>query len=301
MLNDKLNSAARLSYYQQRIENLLATTLPKASANPTQLHQAIRYSVLDGGKRIRPSLVYATGEALGVDLKVLDAPAIAIELIHAYSLIHDDLPAMDNDDLRRGKPTCHLAFDEATAILAGDALQMQAMQVLTQANQVGLSAEQIVSIVNLLSIAAGSRGMVGGQSLDLASTDKQLTELELENIHLHKTGALIRISVQMAIICAQQSGSKKAENLIHYAECIGLAFQIRDDILDVEGDTATLGKTKGADQALNKSTYPAIIGLTAARQKTNDLYRQAIDSLADFGDSAAHLRYIADFIVIRLK
>ena len=300
MSSDQL-AQQRLNYYQQRIEKALFKALPEITTHPTQLHQAMHYSVLGGGKRIRPSLVYATGEALGLDLDLLDAPAVAIELIHAYSLIHDDLPAMDDDDLRRGKATCHLAFDEATAILAGDALQMLAIQILSMQNQEKLSAEQSLTMISLLSIAAGSQGMVGGQSLDLSSTGNQLTEAELETMHTHKTGALIRASVEMAIICAQQSATTKATNLLHYADCIGLAFQVRDDVLDVEGDTAILGKTQGADQALSKSTYPAIMGLTAARQKTIDLYQQAVDSLNDFGDSAHYLRYIADFIVIRLK
>ncbi|MCK5725901.1 MAG: (2E,6E)-farnesyl diphosphate synthase [Thiotrichaceae bacterium] len=300
MLNSE-EATSWLINYQQRIESVLDNILPKADVHPTHLHQAMRYSTLGAGKRIRPSLVYATGKALGVDLDVLDRPAAALELIHVYSLVHDDLPAMDDDDLRRGKPTCHIAFDEATAILVGDALPVLALQLLSEPNQENLSAKQRLAIINVLSIAAGSYGMVGGQALDLSSTGKVLTEPELENMHRYKTGALISAGIQIAIICAQQINTEKSKNLEYYAQCIGLAFQLRDDILDVEGDTVTLGKRQGADQALNKATYPAILGLSATREKTQYLYQQAIEALADFGESAAHLRYIADFIVVRLK
>jgi len=248
---------------------------------------------------MRPLLVYATGEALGVPPAVLDVPAAAIELIHVYSLIHDDLPAMDDDVLRRGKPTCHCAFDEATAILAGDALQALAFQLLAMAPGLEVSAPQRLRMINQLAQASGSRGMVGGQAIDLAAVGKSLTELELENMHIHKTGALIRTSVLLAAYCSAQLDAAVVAQLDHYAKCIGLAFQVQDDILDVESDTQTLGKTRGADAAAGKPTYPSIIGMGAAKQKLHELYQEAVSSLV--GLHAPLLLEIAEFTVKRLR
>jgi farnesyl diphosphate synthase len=287
--------------YQQRIESVLDDILPRATLNPTQLHGAMRYSVLEGGKRVRPLLVYATGEALAIPLQQLDAIAASIELIHVYSLIHDDLPAMDDDDLRRNKPTCHKQYDEATAILAGDALQALAAYLLASSSANHLAAEKRLQLISLLSLASGSRGMAGGQAIDLASTGKELTEPELEYMHIHKTGALIRVCIQMACVCANNITDTQRHNLDRFAQCIGLAFQVRDDILDIEGDTETLGKTQGADLAANKVTYPSILGLQCARQKAVDLHAEALHYLADFDTAANNLRHIADFIVKRLK
>lgn len=295
-----------LQHYQQRIETVLGNILPFPKISPKDLHEAMRYSVLGGGKRIRPLLVYSTGKALGLDCKQLDIPAAAIELIHVYSLIHDDLPAMDNDDLRRNKPTCHRAYNEATAILTGDALQSLATHILAHKFQhpnltFDFSASQRLKLIEILTHASGSRGMVGGQAIDLASTDKELSEPELENMHIHKTGALIRACVLMALASSDSATDKQIKQLDRYAKCIGLAFQVRDDILDIESDTKTLGKTQGADIALNKATYPAIMGIANARRKAIDLYDEAIDQLTEFGDSANNLRNIAEFIVNRLK
>ncbi|MEE9352686.1 MAG: farnesyl diphosphate synthase [Thiotrichaceae bacterium] len=293
--------APRLQYYQQRIEKVLDRVLPEEKLNPQHLHEAMRYSVLDGGKRVRPLLVYATGEALGVDCDQLDIPAAAIELIHVYSLIHDDLPAMDDDDLRRNKPTCHKAFDEATAILAGDALQALSSFVLAHSTELNVSAKKRLKLIEILTHASGSRGMAGGQAIDLASTGRKLSQPELENMHIHKTGALIRACVLMAIECSDNSSKVQQQQLDHFAKCVGLAFQVRDDILDIESDTETLGKTQGADVASNKATYPSILGMQGARQQAVDLYAEAIAQLGGFGGDADNLRNIADFIVNRLK
>lgn len=293
--------APRLQYYQQRIEKVLDRVLPAAKLNPQHLHEAMRYSVLDGGKRVRPLLVYATGEALGVDCNQLDIPAAAVELIHVYSLIHDDLPAMDDDDLRRNKPTCHKAFDEATAILAGDALQALSSFVLAHSTELNVSAKKRLKLIEILAHASGSRGMAGGQAIDLESTGRKLSQPELENMHIHKTGALIRACVLMAIECSDNSSKVQQQQLDHFAKCVGLAFQVRDDILDIESDTQTLGKTQGADIASNKATYPSILGMQGARQQAVDLYTEAVAQLDSFSSDADNLRNIADFIVNRLK
>lgn len=290
--------SSALQSYQARIEAVLERGLPSPEILPMRLHEAMRYSVLNGGKRMRPLLVYATGEALGVAPDVLDIPAAAIELIHVYSLIHDDLPAMDDDVLRRGKPTCHCAFDEATAILAGDALQALAFQLIAQAHE-QLSAEQRLRMLQHLSFAAGSRGMVGGQAIDLAAVGKVLTELELEQMHIHKTGALIRSSVLLAAYTAPDLPAKQLNQLDHYAKCLGLAFQVQDDILDIESDTQTLGKTRGADEAAGKPTYPSIIGMSAAKRKLNELYLEAVAALE--GLNAPLLLEIAEFTVKRVR
>ena len=296
-----LNVRTRLQAWQERIESVLEAVLPPAATNPAHLHDAMRYSVLNGGKRMRPLLVYATGEALGIAPEKLDIPAAALELIHVYSLVHDDLPAMDDDDLRRGKPTCHKAYDEATAILVGDALQALAFQLLAAHPQLDVLPTQRLRMIDQLGQAAGSRGMVAGQAIDLGAVGKELTELELEIMHIHKTGALIRASVLLAAYAAEGISAEQLRQLDRFAKCVGLAFQVQDDILDVESDTQTLGKTRGADAAAGKPTYPSIIGMAAAKAKLQDLHDEAVSALAGFGESADLLREIAEFTVKRLR
>ncbi len=288
----------RLAAYRARVENALEQILPPVEITPSRLHEAMRYSVLGGGKRLRPTLVYAAGTALAARDDALDACACAVELIHVYSLVHDDLPAMDDDDLRRGKPTCHKAFDEATAVLVGDALQSLAFQILT-VNHVGLSPANQVKAVATLAQAAGSRGMAGGQALDLAAVGRQLDLAELENMHIHKTGALIRASVLLGALCAPEADPAKVDALDSYAKCIGLAFQIQDDILDVVGATDTLGKTQGADAARGKPTYPSLLGLEGAREHAQDLLARADAALAPLGEDGEFLRNLAGYIVQR--
>ena len=288
-----------LAICQQRVEAALDARLPKESILPQRLHQAMRYSVLGGGKRTRPLLTYATGLALGLTEDELDAQACAVEFIHVYSLIHDDLPAMDNDDLRRGKPTCHKAFDDATAILAGDALQALAFDVLAHDAAIQVDAGQRVKMIAALAKASGSQGMVGGQAIDLDSVGKPLTLPELENMHIHKTGALIRTSVSLAALSKSDLTSDLAKHLDHYAKCIGLSFQVKDDILDVESDTVTLGKTQGKDQDNDKPTYPALLGMAGAKQKALELHEMAVASLADFGAEADLLRELSLYIIER--
>ncbi|CAK0770334.1 geranyl diphosphate/farnesyl diphosphate synthase [Gammaproteobacteria bacterium] len=286
-----------VAHCQIRVESTLQHWLPPPQTAPTELHQAMRYAVLGGGKRVRPLLAYATGRTLGVSVETLDAAACAVELIHAYSLVHDDLPLMDNDDLRRGKPTCHRAYSEVTALLAGDALQTLAFYVLAHAPQA--PGENRLRIVETLALAAGSRGMAGGQAMDLSAEGQDLTLPELELIHIHKTGALIRASVLSGLYAGSSVNTQYHERLDHYAKCIGLAFQIQDDVLDVEGDTKTLGKRQGADAALEKSTYPAIMGLAAAKKRAAELHEDALESLATFDSSADVLRWLANYIVRR--
>jgi len=282
-----------------RLENMLEYWLPAAATHPARLHEAMRYAVLDGGKRIRPLLVYAGGRAAGAASDDLDAPACAVELIHAYSLIHDDLPAMDDDDLRRGKPSCHKAFDEATAILAGDALQSLAFHVLAHAGPHDPGPLSRLHMLDTLALAAGSRGMAGGQAIDLAATGLQLNIAELEDMHIHKTGALVRASVLLGAQCAGSISAAQLDRLDHYAKCIGLAFQIRDDILDVEGEAHKLGKNTGMDLQREKSTYPALMGLEAARQRAHELHAEALDSLTGFDGRADPLRWISSYIIER--
>jgi geranylgeranyl pyrophosphate synthase len=291
--------AAFLADCRQRLDHTLEHWLPPAGTHPASLHTAMRYTALNGGKRIRPTLVYASGHALGASREHLDGPACAIELIHAYSLIHDDLPAMDDDDLRRGKPSCHRAFGEATAILAGDALQSLAFYVLAHDKTATASAAMRISMIETLSLAAGSRGMAGGQAIDLGASGQQLNIAELEDMHIHKTGALIRASVMLGAMNAAGRQAGQMEKLDHFAKCIGLAFQIRDDILDIEGESRMLGKHTGMDEQLEKSTYPALLGLDAARQRAAELFQEAMDSLAGLADSADPLRWIAAYIVER--
>jgi len=284
---------------RERLECMLDRWLPGVATHPARLHEAMRYAVLDGGKRIRPLLVYAGGQAAGATPASLDVPACAVELIHAYSLIHDDLPAMDDDDLRRGKPSCHKAFDEATAILAGDALQSLAYHVLARAGPDDLDATIRLHMLDTLARAAGSRGMAGGQAIDLNATGCQLNIAELEDMHIHKTGALIRASVLLGAHCTGAADAAALESLDHYAKCIGLAFQIRDDILDVEGETEKLGKNTGMDLQREKSTYPSLLGLDAARQRALELHSAALESLAGFDGHADPLRWIATYVIER--
>ncbi|AMK77864.1 MULTISPECIES: (2E,6E)-farnesyl diphosphate synthase [Methylomonas] len=293
------NLKAYLTACQNRVERALDARLPGENILPQTLHQAMRYSVLDGGKRTRPLLTYATGQALGLSEDVLDAQACAVEFIHVYSLIHDDLPAMDNDDLRRGKPTCHKAYDEATAILAGDALQAMAFELLANDPAIQAGAEARLKMIAALTRASGSQGMVGGQAIDLGSVGRKLTLPELENMHIHKTGALIRASVNLAALSKSDLDADVAKKLDHYAKCIGLSFQVKDDILDVESDTATLGKTQGKDVDNDKPTYPALLGMAGAKEKAQELHEQAVASLAGFGSEADLLRDLSLYIIER--
>ena len=286
-------------YCQQRVETALQQFLPAESTLPTQLHKAIRYAVLGGGTRIRPLLVYAAGRALGAPDQALDVAACAVECMHAYSLVHDDLPAMDDDDLRRGKPACHKAFGEAQAILAGDALQTLAFALLAHEPMGTVTTEQRLHMIERLALASGSRGMAGGQSLDLTAVGKQLDIAELEDMHIHKTGALIRASVLLGTLCTESAPEKQVQALDHYGKYIGLAFQVRDDILDVTGNTEQLGKQAGADRALNKPTYPSLLGLSGARERARELHQAAIDSLACLDGRAAPLRWLSNYIVGR--
>lgn len=284
---------------QNRAESALEARLPSAEILPQKLHEAMRYTVLGGGKRMRPMLTYAAGKALGIAPEHLDGPACAVEFIHVYSLIHDDLPAMDDDDLRRGKPTCHVAYDEATAILTGDALQALAFQVLAHDPTIAAPAQNRLRMVDVLARASGSQGMVGGQAIDLASVGQKISLPELENMHIHKTGALIRASVQLATLAKADVGASIADKLDHYAKCIGLSFQVKDDILDEESDTATLGKTQGKDKDNDKPTYPALLGMAGAKQKALELHEQAVDSLSGFGPEADVLRELSLYIIER--
>jgi len=289
------------SFIQQvceRVERNLSALLPVETTQPRRLHAAMRYSVLHGGKRIRPLLAYATGRALGCEYSRLDTAACAVELIHAYSLVHDDLPAMDDDELRRSKPTCHIAYDEATAILVGDALQSLAFQVLSDDLPEDIPASTRLQMVQILARASGSRGMAGGQALDIDGVGSEMNLPELENMHIHKTGALIRASVQLGALTAQASATR-LKQLDHYAKAVGLAFQVQDDILDVAQDTATLGKTAGKDKAAQKPTYPQLLGLEGAREKARELLDEALNSLVDFNENADQLRQLAHFIIGR--
>ncbi len=284
-----------------RIEDRLAHWLPPQKRYNATFHEAMRYSTLDGGKRIRPLLIYATGTATGQNLDELDGPACAVEMIHVYSLIHDDLPCMDDDDLRRGKPTCHKAFGEATAVLAGDALQALAFKILATDPAMTSDPAIRLNMIATIATAAGYQGMAGGQAIDLNSVGKKLSLIELEEMHIYKTGELIRAAVNMAASNRADLPPEQAQGLNHYAECIGLAFQIRDDILDIEGDTETLGKQSGADQALGKPTFPDIIGLKESKIRLRELHQQALTALESFDDKADTLRDIANYIVDRVR
>ncbi|MDB6105564.1 MAG: Geranyl transferase [Gammaproteobacteria bacterium] len=292
---------ARLDSYRGRIEQVLDRYLALPDAGTPRLREAMRYSTLGGGKRLRPALVYLTGESLGAALTDLDAPAAAVELIHVYSLVHDDLPAMDDDDLRRGRPTCHRAYDEATAILVGDALQALAFSVLADDSMGKVIPAIRLSMIRTLAQAAGTTGMAGGQAVDLAAVGQTLSVDAVENMHRRKTGALIKGSVLLGAIGAGIDSGPDFRALELFGDEIGLAFQIQDDILDVEGDAAVLGKTTGADAALSKPTYPSTVGLPAARDRASDLRDRAIRALTPLGSRNAPLVELAQFVVSRIK
>jgi len=295
--SERCRSRIQAALAQQLGNNVSEYATAVTSTHLERLYDAMRYSLLNGGKRVRPLLVYAAAEAIiGNDQQpALDGIACAVEYIHAYSLVHDDLPAMDDDDLRRGNPTCHKKFDEATAILAGDALQSRAFELLTLLD---LDAEQRLALIATLAAAAGPRGMVGGQAIDLAAVQQRIDLTHLETMHRLKTGALIRAAVRMGAIAAK-ADAQQLLALDQYAAAIGLSFQVQDDILDITSDTATLGKQQGADLVRDKPTYPALLGLEAARAKAAALHRDAIDALAQFGANAERLRQLSAFIIER--
>jgi len=292
-------ATAALQLWSTRADAALADALPHEDAPPLELHRAMRYAVLGGGKRLRPVLVYATGNAFEAAPEALDSSACAVEIIHAYSLVHDDLPAMDDDDLRRGRPTCHVVFGEAMAILAGDALQALAFEVLADDPRLRADPRNQVEMLRTLAAACGAHGMAGGQAFDLAAVGKALTPAELERMHMYKTGALIRASVRLGALAAGCRDAAVLAALEHYGHAIGLAFQIRDDILDIEGDAATIGKTAGKDAADNKPTYPAILGMAGARAHLAELTGAALDAITPLGERFAMLGELARFIAER--
>ncbi|HEX7053813.1 MAG TPA: farnesyl diphosphate synthase [Burkholderiales bacterium] len=283
---------------QARMEAALARLLPAADIAPSRLHDAMRYATLGGGKRVRPLLAFAAGEVSQAPEARLEAAAAAVELIHAYSLVHDDLPCMDDDVLRRGKPTVHVEYDEATALLVGDALQSLAFQLLAE-RKLADDPQVQLEMVRLLAVAAGSRGMAGGQQIDLESTGRALDVAELEFMHVHKTGALIRAAVLLGAACGAPLAAAERAALDRYARAVGLAFQVVDDVLDAEASTATLGKTAGKDERQGKPTYVAALGAGAARERAQELRGEAHAALAPLGSRAGRLRSLADFIVLR--
>ena len=289
----------RIEFYQGRIERVLDRYLELPDSGTARLREGMRYSVLGGGKRLRPMLVYTSGESLGVPLEQLDSAAAAVELIHVYSLVHDDLPAMDNDDLRRGRPTCHRAFDEATAILVGDALQALAFSVIADDTDSGVRATARLEMIRTLARAIGTGGMAGGQAIDLAAVGRTLSLDELEHMHRLKTGALIKASVLLGALASPSEDALKRTALERFAAEIGLAFQIQDDILDVEGTVASLGKTPGADAAKQKPTYPSITSLDIARARARELRDHAVRALAPLGEHGTPLAELAQFVVSR--
>ena len=290
---------AQLDAWRERMERALARRLPPANEVPVRLHEAMRYSVLGGGKRVRPALVFATAQTLGLSEDEVEAAACAIELIHVYSLVHDDLPAMDDDDLRRGRPTCHKAYDEATAILVGDALQPLAFQLLVRDAALPAAPAIRLRLVDLLSEASGTHGMAGGQAIDLEVQGRKLDIAQVEDMHARKTGAIIRASVLMAAECAPQLATHLYAALNRFATAIGLAFQIQDDLLDVIGDVSTLGKATGADREHAKPTHPAVIGIAASQERVHLLHNEALDALVPFGERAAPLRSLAHWLLSR--
>ncbi|MBG6241018.1 MAG: (2E,6E)-farnesyl diphosphate synthase [Candidatus Symbiopectobacterium sp. Dall1.0] len=299
--------AEQLCVYADRVNQALNRFITDLPFQGSQLVDAMAYGALLGGKRLRPFLVYTTGQLFGIPLSSLDTPAAAVESIHSYSLIHDDLPAMDDDDLRRGQPTCHIKFGEATAVLAGDALQTLAFSILADGAMPEVSDRDRLSMVAELAYASGVAGMCGGQALDLAAEGKQVDLTALEQIHRHKTGALIRTAVRLGALSASTAGRAALPHLDRYANAIGLAFQVQDDILDVVGDSATTGKRQGADQQLGKSTYPGLLGLDSARAKAWDLYQESLAALDELQAASATpldttvLRALANYIVERDK
>jgi farnesyl diphosphate synthase len=282
---------------QARTEEALDAFLPPADMVPAKLHEAMRYTVLGGGKRVRPLLAFASGELFGADADAVARAACAAEMIHAYSLVHDDMPCMDDDALRRGKPTVHVAYDEATALLVGDALQAQAFEVL--AGSTGVAPARLVTMLRLLAEAAGSGGMCGGQAIDLDSVGVSLSLEQLERMHQLKTGAMLRVSVLLGALAGRELDAAELQALAEYARAIGLAFQVVDDVLDATEDSATLGKTAGKDAAANKPTYVSILGLAPSKALAEQLRRQAHEALAPFGEQALRLRELADLIVQR--
>ena len=290
---------AQLESWRARMESALAARLPDADAVPTRLHQAMRYSVLGGGKRVRPILLFATARTVGLAEEEVEAAACAVELVHVYSLVHDDLPAMDDDDLRRGRPTCHKAYDEATAILVGDALQPLAFQLLARDPALPAASTIRLRLIELLAQASGTFGMAGGQAIDLAVQGKQLGIAQVEEMHARKTGALIRACVVMAAACAPSLDTRLYEALIGFATPIGLAFQIQDDLLDLIGDPSTLGKATGADRERAKPTHPAVIGIAASQERVRLLHAQAVEALSPFGHRAEPLRSLAGWLLAR--
>jgi geranylgeranyl pyrophosphate synthase len=290
--------AAQLEAWRARVEAALAARLPRTDQTPERLHAAMRYSVL-GGKRVRPILLFATARALGLEERQVEAAACALELVHVYSLVHDDLPSMDDDDLRRGRPTCHKAYDEATALLVGDALQSLAFELL--ASDPALPAEPAIRVrlVQLLAHAIGSLGMAGGQAIDLEAEGRKLAIGQIEEMHSMKTGALIRVSVMMGAACAPALEPHLERALAGFAAPIGLAFQIQDDLLDVLSDTATLGKAAGSDRERGKPTYPAILGVSASQEQVRKLHEEAMQSLAPFGERGDALRGVTDWLLAR--
>jgi geranylgeranyl pyrophosphate synthase len=290
---------AQLESWRVHMEHALAARLPEPDQVPARLHEAMRYSVLGGGKRIRPALLFATARALGLSEDEVEAAACAIELVHVYSLVHDDLPAMDNDDLRRGRPTCHKAYDEATALLVGDALQSLAFQLLASDPKLPASTAIRLRLIDMLARAIGTFGMAGGQAIDLAVQGMQLDIAQVEDMHARKTGAVISASVLMAAECAPPVDANLYGALTRFASAVGLAFQIQDDLLDVTGDVTTLGKATGADSERAKPTHPAVIGIPASQQRVRLLHSQAINALAPFGDRAESLRSLAHWLLSR--
>ncbi len=290
---------AQLEDWRVRMERALARRLPNSQTVPKRLHDAMRYSVLEGGKRVRPALVFATARTLGLSEDQVEAAACAIELVHVYSLVHDDLPAMDNDDLRRGRPTCHKAYDEATAILVGDGLQPLAFQLLAADPALPAAPEIRLRLIALLAEASGSLGMAGGQAIDLEVQGKKLDIAQVEDMHSRKTGALIRASVAMAAACVPSLEPQLQSALKRFAAAIGLAFQIQDDLLDVLGDSSTLGKATGADRERAKPTYPAVIGIAASQAQASRLHADALDALEPFGDRAELLRRLSNWLLSR--
>jgi farnesyl diphosphate synthase len=282
---------------QQQVETALDGFLPSPPAAPARLAEAMRYTTLGGGKRVRPLLVHASGDLFGADAQVLARAAAALEMIHVYSLVHDDMPCMDDDALRRGKPTVHVAYDEATALLVGDALQAQAFQVLAEAEHI--DAGRLVAMLRQLATAAGAAGMCGGQAIDLASVGLALNQEQLEQMHQMKTGALLRAAVLLGALAGAELSNAQREALEAYAQAIGLAFQVVDDVLDATADSATLGKTAGKDAAAGKPTYVSILGLEPSRLLAEKLRCDAHQALAPFGENARRLREIADLIVQR--
>jgi geranylgeranyl pyrophosphate synthase len=288
-----------LGDWRDRMERALDARLPGSNVVPTRLHEAMRYSVLGGGKRIRSALVFATARTVGLTEDEVEGAACAIELVHAYSLVHDDLPAMDDDDLRRGRPTCHKAFDEATAILVGDALQPLAFQLLARDASLPAAPAVRLRLIDLLAEASGTFGMAGGQAIDLAVSGRMLDISQVEDMHARKTGAIIRASVLMAAECAPGLERPLYAGLDRYASAIGLAFQIQDDLLDITSDVATMGKPVRADSQRAQPTHPAIIGIAASQERMNRLHKQALEALNPFGDQAEPLRSLAQWLLSR--